>query len=90
MAEIESAHPERQLGTGKWSEPTTITNTQYHAYDGNQSDFRLNRLADAVSEEHFPRHSSPTALAGYASTNPSALYDTGAIASTFSRCGEVA
>ena len=86
MAYNENAHPERQLGTGEEHFQTSeLTRCTYHAQVEIQPEFLTSGLADAVSEEHFPRHSSPTALTGYASTNPSSGYDIGRHVSTSRR-----
>jgi hypothetical protein len=77
MDEIENAHPAGG-GTGAWSDPTTLTITPYHASGGNQTDFRLKRLADTADRSHFPRIDLPAVPEDDSteSTNLCAVYDT--------------
>jgi len=89
MREIENAHLAGG-GTGEGHVQTTLTTTHYHAAYGTASEFRIKRLADTADRVNFPRHPLSAAQKAEASTNLSALYDTAALASTFSRCGEVA
>jgi len=87
MDEIEKGHPERQLRTAHWLDPATLTIPSYHTQDGNQTDFRLNRSADAADRSHFPRLDLPAVPEDDSteSTNPSGSYDKHVVKSTKSK-----